>query len=111
MLRPPLSGLCRQPADRRSRSRSFGRLQVELGNSRRLRQGFAQDRGIQREGSRERGVEQRERGAMSSANKLKLGLSGANCSSGRAVTLVPNMVWQLVRLPAAGADGRRGRDR
>ena len=30
-----------------------------------------------------------ERAAMGSANKLKLGLFGANCSSGRAVTLVP----------------------
>src|SRR5437016_13478836 len=30
-----------------------------------------------------------ERAAMHSANKLKLGLFGANCSSGRAVTLVP----------------------
>jgi dimethylsulfone monooxygenase len=29
------------------------------------------------------------RAAMGSANKLKLGLFGANCSSGRAVTLVP----------------------
>jgi FMNH2-dependent dimethyl sulfone monooxygenase len=29
------------------------------------------------------------RAAMNSANKLKLGLFGANCSSGRAVTLVP----------------------
>ena len=26
---------------------------------------------------------------MGSANKLKLGLFGANCSSGRAVTMVP----------------------
>lgn len=30
-----------------------------------------------------------ERAAMGSANRLKLGLFGANCSSGRAVTLVP----------------------
>ena len=30
-----------------------------------------------------------ERGTMYSANKLKLGLFGANCSSGRAVTVVP----------------------
>jgi FMNH2-dependent dimethyl sulfone monooxygenase len=30
-----------------------------------------------------------ERAAMGSANKLKLGLFGANCSSGRAVTRVP----------------------
>jgi dimethylsulfone monooxygenase len=29
-----------------------------------------------------------ERAAMYSANQLKLGLFGANCSSGRAVTLV-----------------------
>ena len=27
--------------------------------------------------------------AMNSANRMKLGLFGANCSSGRAVTLVP----------------------
>jgi dimethylsulfone monooxygenase len=31
----------------------------------------------------------RERIAMYSANKLKIGLFGANCSSGRAVTMVP----------------------
>ncbi len=31
----------------------------------------------------------RERVTMRSANKLKLGLFGANCSSGRAVTMVP----------------------
>ncbi len=30
-----------------------------------------------------------QRAAMGSANRLKLGLFGANCSSGRAVTLVP----------------------
>ena len=30
-----------------------------------------------------------ERAAMYSANRLKLGLFGANCSSGRAVTMVP----------------------
>jgi hypothetical protein len=29
------------------------------------------------------------RAAMGSANRLKLGLFGANCSSGRAVTMVP----------------------
>src|SRR5258708_782586 len=34
-------------------------------------------------------IAQRERAAMYSANRLKLGLFGANCSSGRAVTLVP----------------------
>ena len=32
---------------------------------------------------------QAERAAMYSANRLKLGLFGANCSSGRAVTMVP----------------------
>jgi len=32
---------------------------------------------------------QRARAAMGSANRLKLGLFGANCSSGRAVTMVP----------------------
>src|SRR5438067_13394146 len=32
---------------------------------------------------------QRERAQMGSANRLKLGLFGANCSSGRAVTVVP----------------------
>ena len=31
----------------------------------------------------------RQRAAMGSANRLKLGLFGANCSSGRAVTMVP----------------------
>src|SRR6185437_14235335 len=31
----------------------------------------------------------RDRAAMHNANRLKLGLFGANCSSGRAVTLVP----------------------
>src|SRR5881398_44375 len=37
----------------------------------------------------QRGIRQRERAAMGSANRLKLGLFGANCSSGRAVTMVP----------------------
>jgi FMNH2-dependent dimethyl sulfone monooxygenase len=36
-----------------------------------------------------RNIGQGERAAMYSANRLKLGLFGANCSSGRAVTLVP----------------------
>ena len=36
-----------------------------------------------------RTITQDERTAMHSANRLKLGLFGANCSSGRAVTLVP----------------------
>ena len=36
-----------------------------------------------------REVSQRERAEMGSANRLKLGLFGANCSSGRAVTTVP----------------------
>ena len=31
----------------------------------------------------------RARASMGSANRLKLGLFGANCSSGRAVTMVP----------------------
>ena len=34
-------------------------------------------------------LRQDERTAMGSANRLKLGLFGANCSSGRAVTVVP----------------------
>jgi dimethylsulfone monooxygenase len=34
-------------------------------------------------------IAQSERAAMYSANRLKLGLFGANCSSGRAVTMVP----------------------
>ena len=34
-------------------------------------------------------MENGERAAMYSANRLKLGLFGANCSSGRAVTMVP----------------------
>jgi dimethylsulfone monooxygenase len=37
----------------------------------------------------EREIGQAERAAMGSRNRLKLGLFGANCSSGRAVTLVP----------------------
>ena len=36
-----------------------------------------------------REIGQPERAAMGSANRLKLGLFGANCSSGRAVTMVP----------------------
>jgi alkanesulfonate monooxygenase SsuD/methylene tetrahydromethanopterin reductase-like flavin-dependent oxidoreductase (luciferase family) len=34
-------------------------------------------------------IGQGERAAMGSANRLKLGLFGANCASGRAVTMVP----------------------
>src|SRR5260370_35656210 len=34
-------------------------------------------------------IGQGERARMGSANRLKLGLFGANCSSGRAVTMVP----------------------
>jgi alkanesulfonate monooxygenase SsuD/methylene tetrahydromethanopterin reductase-like flavin-dependent oxidoreductase (luciferase family) len=34
-------------------------------------------------------ITQRDRAAMGSANRLQLGLFGANCSSGRAVTAVP----------------------
>jgi alkanesulfonate monooxygenase SsuD/methylene tetrahydromethanopterin reductase-like flavin-dependent oxidoreductase (luciferase family) len=37
----------------------------------------------------ERTIDNGERAAMYSANKLKFGLFGANCSSGRAVTLAP----------------------
>jgi alkanesulfonate monooxygenase SsuD/methylene tetrahydromethanopterin reductase-like flavin-dependent oxidoreductase (luciferase family) len=37
----------------------------------------------------ERTIGNGERTAMGSANRLKLGLFGANCSSGRAVTMVP----------------------
>jgi FMNH2-dependent dimethyl sulfone monooxygenase len=37
----------------------------------------------------ERTIGQAERAAMGSRNRLKLGLFGANCSSGRAVTTVP----------------------
>ena len=37
----------------------------------------------------DRKMENGERAAMYSANRLKLGLFGANCSSGRAVTMVP----------------------
>jgi FMNH2-dependent dimethyl sulfone monooxygenase len=39
--------------------------------------------------SAERRVDQGERLAFGSPNRLKLGLFGANCSSGRAVTMVP----------------------
>jgi hypothetical protein len=43
-----------------------------------------------------------ERAAMYSANRLKLGLFGANCSSGRAVTMVPER-WSgdLARISAS----------
>ena len=34
----------------------------------------------------------RDRMSAAAGNRLKLGLFGANCSSGRAVTLVPGMV-------------------
>jgi alkanesulfonate monooxygenase SsuD/methylene tetrahydromethanopterin reductase-like flavin-dependent oxidoreductase (luciferase family) len=37
----------------------------------------------------QREISQTERAEMGSANRLKLGLFGANCSSGRAVTMVP----------------------
>ena len=37
----------------------------------------------------DREIRQGERAAMYSRNRLKLGLFGANCSSGRAVTMVP----------------------
>ena len=37
-------------------------------------------------------ITRRERAAMGSANRLKLGLFGANCLSGRAVTMVPKPV-------------------
>src|SRR3954463_10657133 len=37
----------------------------------------------------DRVTSQHERAQMGSANRLKLGLFGANCSSGRAVTMVP----------------------
>ncbi len=37
----------------------------------------------------DRTIRQGKRAAMYSANRLKLGLFGANCSSGRAVTMVP----------------------
>ena len=41
--------------------------------------------------------------AMYNGNALKLGLFGANCSSGRAVTTVPERWSALGRQPAAGA--------
>ena len=41
------------------------------------------------EAGMEREIELGERAAMYSANRLKLGLFGANCSSGRAVTMLP----------------------
>ena len=37
----------------------------------------------------DRVIGQGERAAMYSTNRLKLGLFGANCSSGRAVTMAP----------------------
>ncbi len=50
--------------------------------------------------------------ARFSPNKLKLGLFGSNCSSGRAATTVPER-WpaRVGRQPALGADGRCGRHR
>jgi hypothetical protein len=42
-----------------------------------------------------------ERAAMYSANRLKLGLFGANCSSGRAVTQVPER-WSGADVVALG---------
>src|SRR3954469_17869573 len=44
---------------------------------------------MESETGRDRVRSQRERAQMGSANRLKLGLFGANCSSGRAVTMVP----------------------
>jgi alkanesulfonate monooxygenase SsuD/methylene tetrahydromethanopterin reductase-like flavin-dependent oxidoreductase (luciferase family) len=46
-------------------------------------------------------ISQRDRMAMHNANRLKIGLFGANCSSGRAVTAVPE------RWPAGWADNLR----
>ena len=52
------------------------------------------------------------RRAMYSDNKLQIGLFGANCSSGRAVTHGAGaLVGQLAGQQAAGADGGRGRHR
>src|SRR4029077_5814212 len=45
--------------------------------------------GTQREGAMHGNSGPGERAAMGSRNRLKLGLFGANCSSGRAVTMVP----------------------
>jgi FMNH2-dependent dimethyl sulfone monooxygenase len=42
-----------------------------------------------REAAMDRTIGNGKRAAMYSANRLKLGLFGANCSSGRAVTMVP----------------------
>ena len=57
-------------------------------------------------------VSQRARVEMHNANALKIGLFGANCSSARTATLVPER-W-LASWPdclAAGAHRRRGRHR
>ena len=57
-------------------------------------------------------ITQAERTQMGNRNRLKLGLFGANCSSGRAVTHGAGaLVRQLARLPALGAHGRRIRHR
>src|ERR1700692_4492158 len=45
--------------------------------------------GTQREAAMHANSGPGERAAMGSRNRLKLGLFGANCSSGRAVTMVP----------------------
>ena len=52
----------------------------------------------------------RDRTSMRNGNRLKIGLFGANCSSGRAVTLVPER-WSgswadNVRLAQMADDGR-----
>ena len=53
-----------------------------------------------------------QRRFLTGGNALKIGLFGANCSSGRAVTKVPER-WsgELGRQPRAGADGGRRRHR
>src|SRR5947209_19523941 len=54
-----------------------------------------------------RSIGERGRAAMGSANRLKLGLFGANCSSGRAVTMVPERwsgSWADCLRPAQMAD-------
>lgn len=48
---------------------------------------------------------------MGSANRLKLGLFGANCSSGRGHHGTRALVRELARLRQTGADGGPSRDR
>jgi len=85
----PAYFLLRGPAIDRSLPIFARPLLVKLGNSATVRQGFRRPYWQTHEAVMDRMIGNGERAAMYSANRLKLGLFGANCSSGRAVTLVP----------------------